>query len=105
PRGGRRAEAEREPTGPALTMTPRCQGTASPPWVSWAVAPAASRFDGTPAAPAFTARRGATGHAAAVGRATNGISATPSQGNRLDAEAPSQVHPTPAAAPREGGNA
>jgi hypothetical protein len=33
-------------------MTPHCQWTASPPGVSAAVAPAARRLDGTPAAPA-----------------------------------------------------
>lgn len=82
-------------------MTPNCHWTTSPLWESWAATPAARRFDGTPAVPAFTVRGGQPlGHAAAVGRGTNEISVTLSQVNGLGAEAPSQVHPTPVAAPR-----
>src|SRR6516165_7203908 len=50
-------------------MTARCQWTTSPIRVSSAAAPAAGRFDGTPAVPAFFLNRGVyQGRAAEVGR-------------------------------------
>src|SRR5438105_2545121 len=53
-------------------MTPHCHGATSPPWVSSAAAPAARRFDGTPAAPDLLADRGglSSGRGPGVGRGT-----------------------------------
>src|SRR5579864_4221060 len=94
--------------GPATAMTTRYQWTTSPLRVSWAVAPATRRLDGTPAAPAHLLNRGGShGRAAAVGRGTNGLSAKLSQGNGLDAEASSQGPPDPrrSAGRKTGGTA
>jgi len=84
-------------------MTPHCHWTVSPPRVSSVVAPAAHRFDGTPAAPAslpaerrWTATRPRPGGGS--GDATRSARGCLSA-DGLGAEAPSQVLPTPAGPP------
>src|SRR5215831_15337859 len=80
-------------------MTSPCHGTPSPSGVSSAAAPAARRFDGTPAAPAFFAERGGPTNGARPG----GGSGDETRSARgclseygLSAEALSHVSPTPA---------
>src|SRR5438105_3747304 len=83
-------------------MTPRCQGTPSPPGVSAAAAPVACRFEGTPAAPDFllTAVIRTPGRDPVGGRGTTRDQRVAVPGNTgLVPKHHPKVHPTPAGSP------